>query len=121
MTEAQRKHLERRLLEERARIVELLARYRETTSAEERERSGDLTAYPLHFADEGTDNADQDVEAVLAQQERGTLIEIDEALRRLYHEPEKFGRCDSDGREIPYARLEIIPWAHTCPEHGRRA
>lgn len=121
MTEAQRRHLEQRLLDERKRVVELLARYRESTSSEERDQAGDLTAYPYHFADEGTDNADQDVEAVLAQQERATLVQIDEALRRLYHDPERFGRCDADGREIPYSRLEIIPWAHTCPDHERRA
>ncbi|HEX6536033.1 MAG TPA: TraR/DksA C4-type zinc finger protein [Gemmatimonadaceae bacterium] len=117
MTKAQRKHLEKRLLEERERVLRLLDRFRETSSAEEREQSGDLSAFPLHFADEGTDTEDQDTETVLAQRQSATLADIDDALRRLYREPDSFGRCVVDGREIPFARLDIIPWARTCPEH----
>jgi RNA polymerase-binding transcription factor DksA len=41
------------------------------------------------------------------------LTEIDDALERLYKTPARFGVCD-DGREIPFERLDIIPWASTC-------
>jgi len=42
------------------------------------------------------------------------LAEIDAALERLYTNPERFGICEKTGAAIPYARLEIIPWARTC-------
>jgi RNA polymerase-binding transcription factor len=41
----------------------------------------------------------------------GELVEIDEALRRLYRQPEGYGRDERTGDDIPFARLDIIPWA----------
>ncbi|HEU4564391.1 MAG TPA: TraR/DksA family transcriptional regulator [Gemmatimonadaceae bacterium] len=118
MTEGQRRHLEKRLLEERQRLVDSLARYRDEGDSSERERSGDLSAYPLHLADEGTDEMRRELDASIAQRESGTLADIDEALRRLYRDPERYGRCEVSGEEIPFARLDVIPWARTCEEHA---
>ena len=114
LTDAQRKHLEQRLLEERARVVEALQRYDQESGVEPRDADGDLSAMPLHMADVGTDNMQRELDASLASRESSELSEIDEALRRLYHEPETYGRCERTGADIPYARLEIIPWARTC-------
>jgi len=44
---------------------------------------------------------------------------IDAALERLYQAPEKFGRCEDTGKDIPFARLDLIPWARTC-EHAEK-
>lgn len=118
MTDRQRRHLEKRLLDERQRIVDALARYRSDTESSEREQSGDLSAYPLHMADEGTDAMQRELYASNAQRETRLLAEIDEALRRLYREPERYGRCEVGGEEIPFARLDVIPWARTCEVHA---
>jgi len=119
MTQAQRKQLERRLLSERERLVDALARYgRETRDSEERSRAGDLSAYPTHMADEGTDAITQEVDAANAARQSEELHEIDEALERLYRDPEHFGRCSVDGKQIAFARLQLMPWARTCQVHA---
>ena len=62
LTDEQRRHLERRLREERAQIVRILDRYQDEQSATERERAGDVSSFPTHPADEGTDTYDAEVE-----------------------------------------------------------
>ena len=116
LTARQRKHLERRLLEERERIVRSLARYDERFADTEQNEAGDLTKVPLHLADLGTDTMQEELDASLVAREGRVLEEIDEALRRLYHEPARYGICDDTGDEIPFERLDIVPWAHRCRE-----
>lgn len=113
MDDRQRKQIESRLLEERQARVEALAELDERF--EERfEGDGDLTNYPLHMADEGTDTMEQEKEALLAHNEGEQFLEINESLRRLYREPEQFGRCERCGNEIAFERLDLVPWASLC-------
>ena len=112
LTEEQRRHLERRLQEERERAQSILRRYDRATSQEESD--GDLSNYPFHPADQGTDSYDQEMSAQLAQRASRELEEIDEALRRFYEEPDRFGICENTGEPIPMERLDLIPWTRTC-------
>ena len=64
LTPTQRKHLEARLLEERTRVAEALARYDRATRETLQQESGDLSAFHVHMADQGTDTADQELEAL---------------------------------------------------------
>ena len=114
LTLAQRKHLETRLHEERARVVDALTRYNRATRDTLQEESGDLSAFPVHMADQGTDTADQELDAVNAERETAELAEIDAALERLYKTPEEYGRCERSGQPIPFERLDLVPWARTC-------
>lgn len=116
LSAAQRQHLERRLLEERRRLLTDLGTYSESANATEQERSGDLTIVPLHAADLGTDANREELQALNAARESSELEEIDAALERLYHTPDRFGLCEASGEEIPFERLDIIPWARTCGE-----
>lgn len=113
MTDAQRKHLERRLIEERERVLAVLDRYRAQSRDTMQEQTGDLTTTPFHMADEGTDTMDEELDASEAARETAELGEIDEALRRLYQTPDKYGKDERTGREIPFERLDLIPWART--------
>ena len=45
--------------------------------------------------------------------------EIDGALERLYRDPKRFGVCERTGEPIPFARLDLIPWARTCDQERR--
>jgi DnaK suppressor protein len=47
------------------------------------------------------------------------FAEIEAALERLYARPDRFGICEDTGQQIPFERLEIIPWARTCLEAER--
>ena len=115
MTRDQRNHIEARLLQERERINKLLGRYSEQHEGEdEQDQAGDVTKMPLHMADQGTDTMQQELDAAMADRETATLTEIDAALERLYHDPDRFGICERTRKEIPFARLDIVPWARTC-------
>ncbi len=117
LTNPQREHLERRLRDERERLLRDLNRgLAELSDGDEQERSGDLTKVPFHFADLGTDAINTEVAASNATRESRELAAIDAALDRLYRTPERFGICEATGEPIPLARLEIIPWARTCDE-----
>jgi RNA polymerase-binding transcription factor len=115
MTPDQRKKIEARLIEERDRATQLLTRYADQHELEdEQEESGDLSKMPLHMADQGTDTMQGELDAVMADRESRTLAEIDAALERLYQDPDHFGICENTGKEIPFERLDIVPWARTC-------
>lgn len=116
LTRNQRRHLERRLQEERERAQAILRRYDESSQVTQNASDGDLSNYPFHPADAGTDSYDQEMSAQLAQLASRELEEIDAALRRLYEAPERFGISETTGRPIPFERLDIIPWARTGAE-----
>jgi len=114
LTTEQRQYLENRLRDERQRTLQLLnGIVADRSSGTEQEEAGDLTLMPYHPADIGTDSQNAEVDESNATRATRELNEIDAALERLYRSPEKFGLCD-DGREIPFERLDIIPWARTC-------
>ena len=114
LTTEQRRHLEKRLRDERARALQLLNRIvADRSSSSEQEEAGDLTLMPLHPADLGTDTINQELDESNATRASRELAEIDAALERLYKSPAQFGLCE-DGREIPFERLDIIPWARSC-------
>ena len=115
LTEAQRRHFARRLQEERARAQRALdSSIGEHADADEQDRSGDLSAMPFHMADLGTDTMQAELDASNATRVSRELAEIDAAIDRLQRTPEKFGVCEDTGDDIPYERLDIIPWARTC-------
>lgn len=117
LSASQRKHIERRLLEERTRAQRTLSQsVDEQADGDEQDRSGDLTSMPLHMADRGTDTMQQELDASNATRVSRELAEIDAALERLYQTPGKFGICEDTGKDIPFARLDIIPWARTCED-----
>jgi len=99
LTATQRKHLEARLLEERTRVADALARYDRATRETLQQESGDLSAFHVHLADQGTDTADQELDAVNAARET---------------RPDEYGRCERSGKPIPFERLDLVPWARTC-------
>lgn len=119
LTEAQRQQLERQLQEERARAQRALRRsIGGHAEATEQARAGDTTTAPLHPADLGTDTMQAELDASNATRISRQLVEIDAALERLHRQPEQFGVCEDTGADIPFERLEVIPWARTCDQAG---
>ena len=116
LTEEQRRRIDQRLHEERERVLVVLRRFDEHRDTSLTAASGDLSDYPFHVADHGTDSYDQEMDTVLAERASRELEEIDDALQRLYEDPERFGICQNTGEPIPLERLEIVPWTRTCVE-----
>jgi DnaK suppressor protein len=115
LTATQRRHLARRLQEERARALRTLnASVDEHSETDEQDRSGNLSAMPLHPADLGTDTMQAELDASNATRVSRELAEIDAAIERLLKNPAKYGVCEDTGEDISFERLDLIPWARTC-------
>jgi RNA polymerase-binding protein DksA len=80
-----------------------------------RQRS-DLSNMPIHMADAGSDNYEIENTLGLMDSERKLVKEIDEALDRI--ENGTYAICQGNGKPIPKARLEAIPWAKYCVEYA---
>ena len=117
LTSAQRAHLERRLLQERAQVLRSLSAAVLTKVVE----AEDHTPAPRmsdHMAELGQATSQDSLNGVLATRATSALAEIDSALRRLYNEPLRFGLDERSGEAIPFERLDIIPWARHAITSG---
>ena len=112
LTTSQLQHLEKRLHEERTRLIEQLQDFvSEESSQDSQDLAGDLSKFPTHSADLGSDVANEELEASVATRRTAEIAEIDAALERLATSPDTFGFDEQSGEEIPFARLDIIPYA----------
>ncbi|MEP6990265.1 MAG: TraR/DksA C4-type zinc finger protein, partial [bacterium] len=114
MPKKQLQHFEKRLLEERKRVLKELGHYDEAFGSTSQESDGDLSSYSFHMADQGTDAMEREKAFLFASQEGRFLWHIDEALRRLYRSPETFGKCQNCGQDIAFERLDALPHARFC-------
>ena len=74
--------------------------------------NGDLSSMPIHMADLGTDNFEQEFTLSLMESDAGILDKIEAALERV--EDGTYGRCEECGAKIPKTRLNAIPYATMC-------
>lgn len=93
------------LLEKRAEIIGDVLSLESSNSG----GAGNLSNMPLHMADVGSDNYEQEFTLGLVESERKLLNEIDNAIERIFKRT--YGVCLQSGMPIPYERLEIKPWA----------
>ena len=87
---------------------------REALRKNRKDATGDLSHMPIHMADLGSDNYEQEFALDLIQNEEITLREIDEALQRL--DEGTYGVCVACEKKIPLARLKAKPHARYCIE-----
>ena len=80
--------------------------------------SGSVSSVPLHMADLGTENYEQEFTLGLIENEQGTLGMINEALERMEHGT--FGQCAECGEAISRPRLQAIPYARHCIRCARK-
>ena len=113
-------YFEKRLLEERKRVLKELGHHGETFGASLQDSAGELSSYSFHMADQGTDAMEREKAFLFASQEGRFLWHIDEALRRLYRSPETFGQCHSCARNIAFERLDALPHARFCIDCKQR-
>lgn len=105
---------------------QLLAKRREIvgdmTSMERealRSSSGsNLSNLPLHMADMGTDNYEQEFTLGLMEKDRKLLRDLNDGLAKIQNGT--FGICEGTGKPISRARLEAQPWARYSIEYARK-
>jgi RNA polymerase-binding protein DksA len=114
MNKKQLSHLEKRLLEERARVMKELGIYEKSFAGTLQSADGDLSSYSFHMADQGTDAMEREKEFLFASKEGRYLWHVNEALRRLYKSPDTFGVCQECGDPIAFERLDALPHARLC-------
>lgn len=87
----------------------------EALNRNRQESSGNLSSMPIHMADLGTDNYEQEFTLGLIESERALLREIDEALHRI--QKGTYGVCQATGKAIGKARLSAQPWTKYCYDY----
>lgn len=83
-----------------------------------RETSGNLSSVPLHLADLGTENYEQEFTLGLIENEQMTLEQIQKAIGRI--QAGQFGQCSECGEAIPKQRLQALPYTAHCIGCARR-
>jgi DnaK suppressor protein len=118
LKKAELREFKDRLLMLRARLQGDVVQLTDEALRKNQQGGSNLSNMPLHLADLGTDNFEQEQSLRLLESEEDTLEKIDKALARL--EAGKFGMCDECGGPIPKLRLKAIPFAPYCVECTRK-
>jgi len=110
LTAAQRETLRRALQEKRRELVRDVAR-REQEAAD-----SEVDSPELEDIAEGVVE-DRDREAML-EHDRALVAEIEHALAKM--DDGSYGRSETSGRPISYARLRALPWARNEADEAER-
>lgn len=105
--------MSRRLREDAAAIAE------EARGGSEGENAGDLSHYPLHLGDRGTEEFLVDLNATTLESQAQLLDETLAAIERI--DAGSFGICQDCGKEIDVERLEVLLSTPLCIDCARRA
>lgn len=79
---------------------------------------GGLSTMPVHMADMGTDNYEQEFTLGLVEKDRMLLGEINHALAKIQNGA--YGICEGTGDPIGKPRLQVQPWARYGIEFARQ-
>ncbi len=82
-----------------------------------RSETSNLSHLPVHMADMGTDNYEQEFTLSLVDRDRQLVDMIDAALRKI--DDKTYGICEGTGQMISKERLEAQPWAKYSIEYAR--
>jgi DnaK suppressor protein len=72
----------------------------------------EATSMPIHMAELGSENFEQEFTLSLMEAEEGTLDLIEDAIERV--ERGTYGKCVECGGSIPKLRLNAIPYTPVC-------
>jgi RNA polymerase-binding transcription factor DksA len=112
ITAKELKQFEKILLEVREREKHQLEQIQEDLDRTQVDSAHDLSAFPYHPADLGTDTAAREKNSILVTAEGDILYEIDQALRKIYDK--SYGICENCEQLISKKRLEAVPYARLC-------
>ena len=84
----------------------------DTLKKSQKDASGDISGYTYHMEDVATDNYDREFSLGLATNDRQSLYDLNDALKRI--EDGIFGICEDCKRLITKVRLKAVPQARLC-------
>ena len=113
-------HIEKRLMDERAKALKALGLFDEMAKKGREAGDSDLATYTDHMADQGTEAMEREKAALFATKEGRYVYRIEGALRRLYNDPKTFGTCHTCGAEVGFERLDALPHARYCIDCKRK-
>ncbi len=114
LDKSQLEHIESRLQAERAKALRSLGLFDQMAKANRESGDSTLAAYTDHMADQGTEAMEREKAALFATKEGRYLYRLEQALRRLYNDPENFGNCHTCGAALGFERLDALPHARYC-------
>ena len=113
MNKAELKLYKELLLNLRARLRGDVSQMADAALKKSRSESvGDLSSMPIHMADIGSDNFEQEFTLSMMQNEGDTLQMIENCLERI--EDGTYGQCEECSVKIPKTRLNAIPYSVLC-------
>lgn len=116
LTKRDLEHFRELLLEKRRELVgDMSSMEREALRTS---GGSNLSTLPIHMADQGTDNYEQEFTLGLVEKDRVLLREINHALAKIQNGT--YGICEGTGLPISRARLEAQPWARHSIEYARQ-
>jgi RNA polymerase-binding transcription factor DksA len=107
-----------RLERERADLASTVERIKERLAVPQRDSGGDIALADQHPADVASETEARELDLARQTMFEARISLIDEALVRL--ERGVYGKCVVCGREIPAARLELVPETPFCVEDAER-
>ncbi|PTL78483.1 TraR/DksA family transcriptional regulator [Vitiosangium sp. GDMCC 1.1324] len=122
MTQAQREKLKQKLLELHAELTGKTPAKIEPNRTDESRVGGDEDEQPLN----------EMLQTIASSRNRNSdivLQRVVKALGKLRDDPDSFGECEECGDEIPFGRMEAMPYVEFCvncqskrdaPKSGRR-
>ncbi len=119
MKKADMKLYKERLIQMRSRLRGDVSTMAEAALKKTRsEANGDLSSMPIHMADIGSDNFEQEFTLSLMANDEETLHMIESALKRI--EEGVYGRCQECEGIVPKSRLNAIPHTPFCVKCAER-
>jgi RNA polymerase-binding transcription factor DksA len=120
MTKSELEAHRRQLLSMRDRLNGNVAHLAdEALRTSDSDSSGNLSHMPIHMADLGTDNFEQENTLSLLANEEHLLTEITAALGRI--DNGTYGQCEEcRGEILPKGRLKELPYTRFCVDCARK-
>jgi RNA polymerase-binding protein DksA len=108
----------RQLLALRTRFNKDVSQLADEALRKSQDHTGNLSSMPIHMADIGSENYEQELSLSLLENEEEALAQIERALARI--DKGTYGTCEECGTEIPKERLKAIPYTRHCVECARK-
>ncbi|MDH5766795.1 MAG: TraR/DksA family transcriptional regulator [Gammaproteobacteria bacterium] len=100
-------------------LIRLRNEYTQRRDAIHADKWHENQAVEKDFAEQATQCENDDVLTSLDQEASALVMLIDNALLRI--EDDSYGHCLECGKQIPGARLQLIPYAEYCIDCAERA